>query len=572
MLTLKSQRVSQPPGRAELDWWVGDAVAFSAADDAPQSKVRCETLPCQSGKEVSGSTATSGISVASAAYATVPNSAGFFGERRQWGVISGRVTTLASNAFVLSCGFANLNSLGLNVAVFSNGTLEFSSRTGGTWASATSAVGVIDFNVFHIAYAFSDSGLLTVYKNGKLVISSTALAGKRGTPATDVLLTMCRASAANANLYGNGVRISMAAFGSADMSARLADLSTNPWQVFKPAQRRVYFDMGAGGGGTTHTVTADPVEQGSTTTRPGLTQTHITTASAVAQGATVSRPAVTQTHVVEARPNLQASIVARPSVTQTHVVTARAVAQGSTVNAPAVEVGSITVVTARPVVQSSTVNAPSSVQTHIVTARPSVQGSTVGAPSIVQAHVLTAMPSVQGATVTRPGLTQTHMVTARAVTQGSVVNAPSVDVGSTPATFVTARPVAQGSTVNAPGIRQTHVTSARVVVQGSTINVPGLVQAHVVAARPAVQAGSVNKPWVTTGSGTFTGLSPADIAAIRAAVRSELSAELLRISEIAKLHGLVQGAPLVVTPTSRTAGDVAQTVNTAGTTTTVTRQ
>ena len=68
------------------------------------------------------------------------------------------------------------------------------------------------------------------------------------------------------------------------------------------------------------------------------------------------------------------------------------------------------------------------------------------------------------------------------------------------------------------------------------------------------------------------GLSPADIAAIRAAVRSELSAELLRISEIAKLHGLVQGAPLVVTPTSRTAGDVAQTVNTAGATTTVTRQ
>lgn len=68
------------------------------------------------------------------------------------------------------------------------------------------------------------------------------------------------------------------------------------------------------------------------------------------------------------------------------------------------------------------------------------------------------------------------------------------------------------------------------------------------------------------------GLSPADITAIRSGVRSELSAELLRISEIAKLHGLVQGAPLVVTPTSRTAGDVAQTVNTAGATTTVTRQ
>ena len=74
--------------------------------------------------------------------------------------------------------------------------------------------------------------------------------------------------------------------------------------------------------------------------------------------------------------------------------------------------------------------------------------------------------------------------------------------------------------------------------------------------------------FATTSSGG-SGPSAADIAA---QVRQELSAELLRISEIAKLHGLVQGAPLVVTPTSRTAGDVAQTVNTAGATTTVTRQ
>lgn len=282
-----------------------------------------------------------------------------------------------------------------------------------------------------------------------------------------------------------------------------------PYNLIKTT-RRVYFDMGAGGGGTTHTVTAAPVEQGSTTTRPGLTQTHVTTARAVAQGSTVGRPAVTQTHVV----------------------TARAVAQGSTVNAPTVEVGSITVVTARPVVQSSTVNAPSIVQTHIVTARPAAQGSTVGAPSIVQTHAVTARPSAHSSTVTRPGLNQTHTVTARAVAQSSVVNAPSVDVGSTPATFVTARPVAQGSTVNAPGIRQTHVTSAREVVQGSTISAPGLVQTHVVTARAVVQAGSVNKPWVTTGSGTFTGLSPADLAAIRAAVRAELHAELTAIFQI----------------------------------------
>lgn len=259
--------------------------------------------------------------------------------------------------------------------------------------------------------------------------------------------------------------------------AESQSLSVNPWQVFRPVQRRVYFDMGAGGGVTTHTVTAEPAKLGGTTTRPGLTQTHITTARPVTQSATVIRP----------------------SVTQNHVVTARTVAHGATVNTPSISQGSITVVTARPVEQSSTVNAP----------------------SIVQTHVLTARPSAQGGTVTRPGLTQTHTVTARAVTQGSVVNAPSVDVGSTPSTVVTARPVAQGSTVNAPGIRQTHVTSARAVVQGSTISAPGLVQAHMVTARPVVQASTVRVAgvappfvrsiyWAAVPSETFRAAVPSE--------------------------------------------------------------
>lgn len=157
--------------------------------------------------------------------------------------------------------------------------------------------------------------------------------------------------------------------------AEVAALSRNPWQLFRPVQRRTYFDMGAGGGGTTHTVTAAPAKLGGTTTRPGLTQTHITTARPVTQGATVTRPAITQTHVV----------------------TARAVVQGSTVNAPAVEVGSITVVTARSVVQSSTVNAPGLVQAHVVTARPVVQASTLRVagitPPFVRSIYWAAVPS-----------------------------------------------------------------------------------------------------------------------------------------------------------------------------------
>ncbi len=59
-------------------------------------------------------------------------------------------------------------------------------------------------------------------------------------------------------------------------------------------------------------------------------------------------------------------------------------------------------------------------------------------------------------------------------------------------------------------------------------------------------------------TGTFAVPSAASIAA---QVRTELAAELLRITEVAKIHGLVQGVNLVVTPTSRTAGDIAQTIS-----------
>jgi len=65
----------------------------------------------------------------------------------------------------------------------------------------------------------------------------------------------------------------------------------------------------------------------------------------------------------------------------------------------------------------------------------------------------------------------------------------------------------------------------------------------------------------TSGS---TGPSAAEIAA---EVRLSLAPELAQITKVSKLHGV--GVPLIVTPTSRTAGDVAQTVSSAGDTVTV---
>ena len=72
-------------------------------------------------------------------------------------------------------------------------------------------------------------------------------------------------------------------------------------------------------------------------------------------------------------------------------------------------------------------------------------------------------------------------------------------------------------------------------------------------------------------SRTLTEGAAPDTTEIADAVRIELASELLRIVELAKVHGLVSGSALVVTPTSRVAGDISQSISSNTTTTTVTR-
>lgn len=76
---------------------------------------------------------------------------------------------------------------------------------------------------------------------------------------------------------------------------------------------------------------------------------------------------------------------------------------------------------------------------------------------------------------------------------------------------------------------------------------------------------------ITGGLGDYGGGSYPTAEQIAAAVRTELTMELGLLEAMAALDGLVIGTPLVVTPTSRVAGTVSQTIAEVGTTVTVTR-
>jgi hypothetical protein len=82
---------------------------------------------------------------------------------------------------------------------------------------------------------------------------------------------------------------------------------------------------------------------------------------------------------------------------------------------------------------------------------------------------------------------------------------------------------------------------------------------------PVTVSAVVNQ--VTTTTNVVTG----DVGTVAGQVRAELANELLRILELAKIHGLVQGTPLEVTDSGRVAGDVVQSISSDQSGTTVTR-
>lgn len=97
------------------------------------------------------------------------------------------------------------------------------------------------------------------------------------------------------------------------------------------------------------------------------------------------------------------------------------------------------------------------------------------------------------------------------------------------------------------------------LVGGTNNNLLDVLNANNVSVIPANSAGLQ-----TVATGGTSGPTAAEVAA---QVRAELAAELAQLTKVSKIHGI--GVPLVVTATSRVAGDLSQTISTVSGTTTV---
>jgi len=189
---------------------------------------------------------------------------------------------------------------------------------------------------------------------------------------------------------------------------------------------------------------------------------------------------------------------------------------------------------------------------------------------------LTATDISSASSVDAPALTQAHALIAVNLSSVSNVSAPVIGVEATD--DLTANDLESASSVDAPALTQAHSLTAADVVAQSAISAPALsgpgvdgLAANDIAALTEVDAPALGQ------THTLTALDIASLTALDAPTLLDLgtitNAQLYTLLiEIHKIMGLDANNPMTVTPNSRTAGDISQTISGDGTTsTTVTR-
>lgn len=258
MILTRSTRLFQPQGPVELSPEFGDAVAFVPGAVNPMFATRTTRVLTTEGRAERGSAATGGVSPSTASYIAFPESSRtFLGNKPHWAFIAGNIANTSANSWILGAGQPSANAGILLSYLASTGRLEFATRFGGTWYSSTAPVTLSANRDFEAGYSIDADGTLRLYWDGLEVLVKTGVGATTPTPNLPPTAGMAYASQANNNLYGNSSSIAFAAVGQSAYSDRMgARIAANPWQLFRPVQRRIYFDMWSGGGGTS-TVTSD---------------------------------------------------------------------------------------------------------------------------------------------------------------------------------------------------------------------------------------------------------------------------------------------------------------------------
>lgn len=119
----------------------------------------------------------------------------------------------------------------------------------------------------------------------------------------------------------------LAIFRSEFSQQELRELSANPWQLFKPTERRLWVPVSAGGA---ISVTGQSVTQATQSTAGAISQTHLLTGAPCTQANQSGSASVAQTHVLMAAPVAVDHIASASAIVQTHMLAGSNCSQGNT--------------------------------------------------------------------------------------------------------------------------------------------------------------------------------------------------------------------------------------------------
>ena len=236
----------------------------------------------------------------------------------------------------------------------------------------------------------------------------------------------------------------------------LADLSVNPWQIFRKSPRVLYFPSAGGGGAT---LTVQDLAQGHSLGSPTLTEHNVLAANALSQAQSLGAPSLTQAHVLAVDGIALAHSLGNVTLTQAYSLIVQALSQAHSLDEPALTQHNVLVVDA--LGQAQILEAPSLTAAGALAVDAMAQAQSLGLPSLVQHHVLAVDALAQAQAFGSPSLTQAHILTPDALAQAQTTG----NVSFTIAASLAVQAIAQAQAFGSPDLAQHHVLTPDAVVQ-----------------------------------------------------------------------------------------------------------
>lgn len=260
VLLTRGTRLSQPQGPVEVDW------ANPLASGAIRFYKMSDLTGLDSVTKLFGSYANNPSILAGPSGLSVD----FNGSNNRLVVDAIRSTVGATQLMLSATIKPDTNTVAQNIIrqgyigsfqfflrIESTGKVSFSLNLNSGAVTLLSATGISTSKYTNIICVF-DGASSKIYLDGVLDASTTAagyIATPTSYPPASIGARITNDSTASSfDQYFNGAIRDVSLFLSSPDDASVKSISANPWQLFKPVQRRVWFDGGAAAGGTSQTI------------------------------------------------------------------------------------------------------------------------------------------------------------------------------------------------------------------------------------------------------------------------------------------------------------------------------